>query len=57
MSDSIAAKLDGSAFGMLPNGVEVVVVFTEPNKETTCIISARPATQKERKRYHEEVWY
>ena len=43
--------------GMFPNGIEVVVAFTEPTNELTRIISARRATQKERKRYHEEIGY
>ncbi len=43
--------------GMFPNGIEVVVVFAESTKESTRIISARRATQKERKRYHEEIEY
>ena len=43
--------------GVFPNGFEVVVVFTEPNREITRIISARRATQRERKRYHEEIGY
>ena len=43
--------------GVFPNGIEVVVVFTEPAHETTRIISGRRATQKERIRYHEEIGY
>ena len=43
--------------GVFPNGIEVVVVFTEPVYETTRIISARRATQKERIQYHEEIRY
>ena len=43
--------------GMFPNGIEVVVVFTESNEEATRIISTRRATRNERKRYHEEVGY
>ena len=30
--------------GMFPNGIEVVLAFTEPTKELTRIISARRAT-------------
>ena len=43
--------------GVFPNGIEAVVVFTEPAHETTRLISARRATQKERIRYHEEIGY
>ena len=43
--------------GMFPNGIEVVLAFTEPTKELTRIMSARSAIQKERKRYHEEIGY
>ena len=45
------------AIGVFPNGVEVVVVFTEPASDTTRIISARRATREERKRYHEAIGY
>lgn len=43
--------------GSFPNGVEVVVVFTEPAPDITRIVSARRATRAERKRYHEAIGY
>ena len=46
-----------TGLGMLPNGNEVVVIFTEPIREITRIISARRATRNERKKYHEEIGY
>jgi len=43
--------------GVLPNGIAVVVIFTEPDAETVRIISARRATGQEEQRYHEGIGY
>ena len=43
--------------GIFPNGIEVAVVYIEPNDDTVRIISARRATRLERQRYHEEIEY
>lgn len=41
--------------GMMSNGVVIVLVFAEKDRETIRIISMRKATKNERKKYEETI--
>ncbi len=42
-------------YARLPHSIAVVVVFTEPRKDTIRVISARKANRNEQEKYYEKI--